>query len=647
LQFAHESTSMSAYLEERPTAGPSRLRFLVFGLAVIIGAGALSARLFALQIGATNQYTALASTNITGLEPLVSTRGMVFDRSGRPLVTNVASYSVRIRPFDLPESRRDEVVQTLGALIGMDPSDINAAIDSNPGSRYDTVRVAQDVDPTVASFLAEAGDALPGVLVVVETQRTYETGPLFAHILGYTGPVNGDELPDLREDGYLPDDLIGRAGVEAVYEDVLRGTYGAQLVERNPAGRLVQVISTERQPVAGSSLRLTIDTRTQELAQKALKWGMRAAGLKRGVIIVMNPQNGEILAMVSLPSYDNNVFSGGIGESEYQKFLNDTNKPLVNHAISDQYPPGSTYKLVAGTGVLADKKITPSTRIRTAAYLTLGGFRFRDWNGAGFGMCNIYCGFGHSSDTFFYQAAGMLGIDRLGYWAKQYGFGSPTGIDLPAEVPGIVPTNQWKLDTYGLPIYPGEVYHAGIGQGYDAVTPLQLLNAYATLANGGTLYQPHVVREIVGPDGSVTSMEPTVLNDHAASASALRTMRRAARNVPVIHHTYNLVDLPIVVAGKTGTAEFGTAGPNGDLPFHNWFVSFVPKDPWKTKSDPNGFKAAMRTDSNLAVVVFSYNAGTLGNTSTEITKYFYQLYFDIKKDYRLPYLMKRGPYTRA
>jgi len=639
---------MSGYVGEGPSAGPSRLRFFVFGLAVILGAGALSARLFALQVGGgTTQYTTFAATNRNVLELIPSTRGTVYDRRGRPLVKNVASYSVRVRPLDLPESRREDVVRTLGTLLDMDPTEINMAIDSNPGSRYDTVRIAQDVDPVIAGFLSEAGSDLPGVQVVVETQRTYAHPDLYAHILGYTGPISGEEYADDRDLGYLPDDYVGRAGVEATYEDQLRGAYGLQLVETDPSGRQVQVISTERQPVAGSSLRLTIDTKVQEEAEKALTWGMRAAHLKRAVIIVMNPQNGEILAMVSKPTYDNNVFSGGIDQDAYRKLLNDPQKPLVNHAISDQYPPGSTYKLVAGTGVLADGKITPQTRIHTAAYLSLGGFRFRDWNGAGFGECNIYCGFGHSSDTFFYQAAAMLGIDRLGFWAKQYGFGRPTGIDLPSEVGGIVPTNQWKVDEFGLPIYPGEVYLAGIGQGYDAVTPLQLLNAYATLANGGTRYAPHVVKEIIGPDGTVTEVEPEVVLDHKAPASTLRVMRHAARNVPVIHHTYNLVDLPIVVAGKTGTAEFGAPGPNGDYPFHNWFVSFVPKDPWKKAGDTYGFKAIEKGDSELAVVVFSYNAGTLGNSSTEISKYFYQLHFGIKRDFRLPYLMDRGPYYRA
>jgi len=636
-----------SYVVERPRSGPSRLRFLAFALAVVLSAGGLSARLFAIQVAGNGQYTALAATTRTVLEPLPSTRGMVFDRGGRPLVENVASYSIRIRPVDLPESKRDEVVGTLGSLIGMDPAEINAAIDSNPGSRYDSVRVAQNVNPTVASFVSEAKDDLPGVDVVVETQRRYTMGSLFGHILGYTGPVSGDELSGLRDQGYLPDDLIGRAGVESTYEQQLRGTYGVQAVERDASGRQIQVLRTEVQPVAGSSLELTIDTKIQEEAQKALAWGMRAANLKRGVIIVMNPQNGEILAMVSAPAYDDNEFSGGISAADYKRLMNDPNKPLVNHAISDQYPPGSTFKLVAGTGTLTDGKLTPQTRLRTAGYLTLGASRFYDWNHAGFGMCNIICGFSESSDTFFYQAAALLGIDRLAYWAHHYGFGKPTGIDLPAEVGGTIPNNAWKQETMGLPIYPGEVYLSGIGQGYDAVTPLQLLNAYTALANGGTLYRPHVVREVIGPDGTVTPVEPEVIGKVGATAAALRTMRRAARQVLVIHHTWNLIDVPLVIAGKTGTAEFGTPGPQGILPYHNWFVSFVAKDPRPKKSDPNGFKAIEGTGSQLAVLVFSYNAGTLGNTATETVKYFYQLHFGIKKDYRNFWLMKKSSFRES
>jgi penicillin-binding protein 2 len=545
---------------------------------------------------------------------------------------------VKIRPSDLPESKRPEVVQSLAALVGADPSDINVAIDSNPGSRFDLVRVAQDVAPDVAAFIAESGTELPGVEVVVETRRNYELGSLFAQVLGYTGPIDGSELLDLKDIGYQPDDLLGRAGVEATYEALLRGEYGVQTVERDAAGREVQVLRTDRPPVAGSSVRLTIDTREQQLAEQTLRWGMKAAGLKRGVAIVMNPQNGEILAMVSLPTYDDNAFSQGISVQDYEALLNNPNRPLVNHAISDVYPPGSTYKLVAGTGVLADGKITSATKIRTAGYLMLGGWRFRDWNDRGFGMCNIICGFSHSSDTFFYQAAAMLGIDRHGFWGKKYGFGSPTGIDLPAEASGTVPTNQWKLDTLGLPIYPGEVFLAGIGQGYVAVTPLQLLNAYSALANGGTLYAPHVVGETISADGTVTKVEPEVIGKVGASASVLRTMRRAARTVVTSGHTFNLSALPIVIAGKTGTAQF--SGKAKNLPFHQWFVAFVPKDPWKSRSDPNGLEAVQRTDSELAIVVLAYNSRAKGNAATEMVKYYLQLHYGIKKDYRNFYLMK-------
>ena len=204
---------MSTYLDGRPVPAPSRLRFLAFGLAVVLGAAALSARLFTIQVGGTTPYAAFAATTRTVLEAMPSTRGVIYDRAGKPLVSNIASYSLKIRPAELPESKRAEVVDLLASLIGADPSDISVAIDSNPGSRFDLVRVAQDIAPDVAAFISESSADLPGVEVVVETRRNYELGSLFAHILGYTGPISGSELLDLKGDGYLPDDLLGRTGV--------------------------------------------------------------------------------------------------------------------------------------------------------------------------------------------------------------------------------------------------------------------------------------------------------------------------------------------------------------------------------------------------------------------------------------------------
>ena len=610
-------------------------RFLVFALVVVLGVGALTARLFYLQITNGTTYAAISTAQRTVEEPLVAPRGLIYDRNGRLLVTNVPTYSVKVRPADLPDSIRDAVVERLAALLRLDPADINATIDGNPGSAFDLVRIAQDVDQATANLISEAGYELPGIEVVVEARRQYTNGPLFAQLLGYTGPVAPEQLADLREIGYLPDDLLGKAGIEKSYETELRGTYGAESVQRDATGRRTQVLATTRDIIPGASLTLTIDTQAQKDAEKALRWAMKKIGMKRGVVIAMDPQTGEILAMVSLPTYDNNLFARGISAADYAKLLKDKDKPLINHAVQAHYAPGSTYKLVTGTGGLADREITASTRLMTKPYLTLGDTKFYEWNRRGWGPCNIYCGFGHSSDTFFYQVAGMLGADRLGYWANQYGFGEPTGVDLPGEVTGIVPTNQWKQDTLGAPMFAGETYQAGIGQGYDAVTPLQLINAYAALANGGTLYQPQIVRDVVGPDGTVIRpFEPKVLHEMDVKSSVLKVMRNAARETVTLRHTYNLVDLPVRIAGKSGTAEFGTPDSKGRLPYSSWFVGFTPKNPTK-----GSFNA---TDSRLVVMAFAHDSRTVGNAATEIVKYFFQLHYDIDKDYRLPELLKRG-----
>ena len=475
------------------------IRFLTFGIVMILVFSGLGARLAYLQIQTGQVYAARAEANRTITESIPSPRGLIYDRKGRLLVTNIATWAVKIIPADLPFSRRADVAQRLGTLLKMEPATILSTLDSAPGSRFDPVRVADDVPEKIARIVSESGDDLPGVQVNVETRREYPDGPLLAHILGYTGSIDGGTLDRLKSKGYLADDLIGKAGVESSFESQLRGTYGQELVERDATGRDVQVLRTTQQAVPGASLTLTIDRTIQKEATAALKWGMRTAGLKRGVFIVMNPQTGEVLAMVSLPSYDNNLFARGISAKDFKALISNKNEPLTNQAVQGNFPPGSTFKLVTGTGGLADRKITPTTLIQTRGYLTLGGTRFYDWNHRGFGLCNINCGMGNSSDTFFYQVAGMLGADRLAYWARQYGFGAPTGIDLPGEVSGIVPSNKWKMNAFGQPMFEGEIYQAGIGQGYDVVTPIQLIDAYAALANGGKVYRPQVVRDVVGP----------------------------------------------------------------------------------------------------------------------------------------------------
>jgi len=609
-------------------------RFIVFALVTVLVMGALATRLFVLQVSQGGTSRPATPDRLADVA-IPSARGLIVDRRGVQLVTNVASYAVKIRQADLPYSQRPRVLARIAALTGVPLVVLNETLDRNPGARFDQVRVASDIPVDVAHVLTEEQLSLPGVVVVIEPRRHYALGPLVSHVLGFTGAVTPDDITRLSDAGYQPDDAIGKAGVEAVYEARLRGTYGIQQVQRDASGRQIRVVSTTREPVTGATLELSLDTEMQKQAEKALRWGIELAGLKRGVFIAMNPQTGEVLAMVSLPSYDDNLFAQGISAADFDALLNDPARPLLNFAINEQYPPGSTYKLVTGTGGLADGAISPETRLTTKAYLAIGRYRYYDWNRRGWGPLTIYDGFGHSSDTFFFQVAAKLGIDRLAFWAKQYGFGARTGVDLPGEAKGTVPTDAWKRDVFGQPIYPGETFQAGIGQGYDTATPLQVLNAYAALANGGSLYQPQVVRRILAADGSVIQdFEPKLIRDLDVDPEVLRTMRVAARRVVTIRHTYNLVDLPIIVAGKSGTAEFGTRDAEGRLPYHSWFAAFVPKDPRLEPGDPSGYKAVGRTDSELAVLAFAYDSRTKGNMATEIVKYFLQLHYGIKKDYR-------------
>jgi len=619
-------------VDERPSRERQLIRFLAFALVVLVGISGLTARLVYLQFVRGQVYQAQAEQNRTVTQAIPSTRGLIYDRKGRLLVSNEPTYAIKIRPSDLPFTQRDEVVGRLAALLGMDVADINLTIDSNPGSRFDLVRIAQDVPIKTANLIAEARLALPGVEVDVESKRHYVEGPLMSQIIGYTGAIDADTLKALKDQGYQPDDLIGQAGVESTYESTLRGVYGQETVERDAQGRKLQVLSTDREAQPGDSLTLTIDTNEQKLAEKAVTWAMRRAGLKRGVMIVENPQTGEILAMVSLPTYDDNKFAEGISRKDFQALLRNPDKPLLNHAINEQFPPGSTYKLVTGLGVLSDKKLGPTELVQTKAYIQIGPDRFWDWNHAGFGRLDIKNGFAHSSDTFFYQMSQRLGIERLAYWARQLGFGAKSGIDLPGEASGIVPDNKWKQDTFGQTIFPGEVLQAGIGQGYDVATPLQVLNAYAALANGGKLMQPQVVRDVVDADGTVVRpFAPKIIRRIKTSAKNLEIMRLAAREVVTSRHTFNLVEEPIIIAGKTGTAEFGVRDSHGRLPFHNWFVAFVPK----------GHSVA-KPDSQLAVIGFAYDSNTVGNAATEMVKYYLQLHFHVHHDYRLNYLLNRG-----
>jgi penicillin-binding protein 2 len=613
----------------------SRARFISFGVAAALLFSVLGGRLFQLQIVNGDQYAAQAAADRTVDVPLRSPRGLVFDREGRPVVVNVPSWTVKVRPADLPTKGVGRILRRVAELTGSDAGGLRTRLDAFRGSPFELVPLERGINRRAALLIGEESQTLPGIVVEVEPVRRYlnergaTDGRLLSHVLGYVGPVNQTEFETLNADGYLRDDLIGRAGIEATFEDELRGSYGTERMERDAQGRPVKTIRTIAEPEPGKNLMLTIDARMQRIATDSLRWGMRAAGLDQGVTVVMNPQTGEILAMVSLPAYDNNKFAGGISAEEYGVYLDNPAKPLRNHAIADIFPPGSTFKLVTGLAAL-EEGVTNVSRL----WPTYGCYQIPDapkgqclfdWNHQGFGPLRIIDAFAKSSDTFFYQMAVALGVDRLGHWANQLGFGEKSGIRLPSEASGIIASREWARSQGREDVFTGELAQAGIGQNVVAVTPLQLLNAYAAVANGGRLMQPMIVRGETDGDGKlVKEYKPKVVRRLGASRDNLQTMRIGARQVVTSGHAYNISDLHLdgALSGKTGTAEFGATGKHGVLPFHSWFVAYLPSQ-------------AGATDADLAIVTFSYSAVVPGNVSLEVVKYFLQQWYGLHQDLRL------------
>jgi len=585
-------------------------RFVAVGLGIVLVFAGLTARLYDLQIVRGAYYRDLAEQNRILRLPVRAERGSITDRTGRSLVMNIPGFELSVIPVDLPRARENEVAQRVGVLLGI-PADamgdlIKAQRQRNP---YEPVRLSPTPVPReIALAISERGDLFPGVRVEAGSIRFYQDGELYAPVVGYTGPVTESELADLRDAGYLPDDDIGRTGLEATYEKYLRGTYGWREVERDAAQREIKTLAL-RPPTVGNTVVLTIDDRLQKLLDAELRQGVLEDKFTQGVGIAMNPQNGEILAMVSIPGYDNNAFARGITAKEIAALNADDRHPLVNKAIGDIYPPGSTFKMVTGLSALAEGTATRDTTVNVSARsFSVSGTPFYDWTVHG--TLNFVTGFAHSSDIYFYTlAAGTpfapsvrgVGPDAIAKYGRMLGFGAPTGIDIPNEAAGIMPDPSWKLKTFDEPWSIGNTYHEAIGQGYVAVTPLQLLNAYASVANGGTLWHPHLFKEARDASGNVVAAaKPTAIRKLDMTAENLRLLRESARRVVTIGHAY-MPNPKLPIAGKTGTAEFGassghdSAGRNV-LGFHNWFISFVPK---ADNADPT---------AEIAMVIFVYNS---------------------------------------
>ena len=589
---------------KRPQEAPPHRQpiFILLRALILLLFAILTIQLVRLQVLQGDEYQERATSNTLREVQVSAARGLIYDRAGRPLVENAPRFAAALIPADLPQRGAVAVYQRLGRLIDVSTVEIQRKVQAHLASENPNhpVVIKEGISEETALILRELEPHLPGLKLLVETQRLYTSGELTAHILGYVGQLSPEEYQALQEKGYQLRDRIGKAGVEKVYEALLRGKPGRKLLEVDAGGRELRVIS-ERRAIDGANLVLTIDLELQKRVADILQ--QFGQGSDNAAAVVMDIHSGEILAMVSLPSYDNNIFAQPLSSEELQELLEAPGKPLVNHAIAEMYAPGSTFKTVVAAAALQEGVASPATTIVSRGYITVANeydpnvvYVFNDW--AALGSMDLYRGLAMSSDVYFYYLAGGkadegfrgLGEERLARYARAFGLGSSTGIDLPGESPGLVPDAKWKEEAIGETWFVGDTYNFGIGQGYLALTPLQVLTAIAAIANGGEVLQPHLLKEIRDSQGSVIQQRgEEVVRQVPVDPGYLRVVREGMRQSVTEGVARSAQVAGLDIGGKTGTAEFG---PPGSEETHGWFVGFAPYD-----------------DPQIAVVVFVQRGG--------------------------------------
>lgn len=561
---------------EAPSGFRRRLT-ISFGI-VLAAFSFLILRLWHLQVAEGDYHRTLSENNRVRLKRVNSTRGLIFDRNGELLVENRPSFDVVMVPEDAVHPQA--VLSRLGGFLHQELVDARQALASAAASRrppFENVVLRRDVDWDTLVAVETRQIELPGVSLQIGPRRNYLYGPLAGHLLGYVGEVNVDELQKLS--GYQMGDTIGKYGLEKYWEDRLRGENGGQQIEVDAFGRKLRVLD-EVPEVPGANIHLTIDIGLQRAADAAL-------GDKEGSVVVLDPKDGAILAMVSKPAFDPNMFARGITEDEWRSLVNDPLHPLSNKAIQGQYPPGSTFKIVVATAALEEKVIDPSARIFCGGSLHFGNHEFRCWKKGGHGWVDLHEAIVGSCDVYFYQVGQRLGVDTIAEYARRFGLGAPSGIALDHERAGTIPDSQWKRQRYGEPWYSGETLSVAVGQGYVTATPLQMANVIATVADGGVRHRPHYIERMEGPDGEKVALPTDKGVSLGVKPSTLAKVQAALRDVVESERgTGKKARVEgIEVAGKTGTSQAVRLKTDRKinqqlLPReqrdHAWFVSFAP-----------------------------------------------------------------------
>ena len=555
----------------------ARYRFLVVQMFVVCVLFALAGRSFWVQQIQGSHYQQLAEANRLREVPLWPKRGVIRDRTGVILADNTPRFQVTMTPRDLAKGEGLSLELGQAArLLGIGISDVRTFASATGTARDEAVLVADSLPYEQALSLAVSLPKLPGFHLEIRPKRRYplgETIPSLSHILGYVGKISPSEYETRRNADYRRADEIGKIGIERTYETALRGTVGAQVSEVDAFGHR-QAALREVSSVDGQEMRLTIDSQLQRAAEVALQTQLGRAQVTRGAVVALDPRDGSVLALVSWPGYNNNLFSGSVSSTVYRTLADNPDEPLFPRAWAGTYPSGSTVKIVISAAALAEKIITPATSVLSNGGIRVGPWFFPDWKAGGHGVTNVRKAIAWSVNTFYYYIGGGyesfvgLGSDRLGAWMRKFGLGEKTGIDLTAEAPGFVPTKEWKQKVKGEPWFLGDTYNLSIGQGDLLVTPLQVAVYASAVANGGTLVRPHVLES--GSDangaehpGPVFASRATNLTDPAL----METVRLGMRDAVTYGSARALSVLPFEAAGKTGTAQW-----NVNKKTHAWFI---------------------------------------------------------------------------
>ena len=530
---------------------------ILFTLLMLSGIGA---RLVYLQIVQGAKHRQRAESNRVRIIPKQPERGNIFDRNGKLLASTRYPRSVYLWPMAHRKSSWSVVGPRLAQILEISEAEIEKTLEESAVNPSSLIRIARNLNEAQVTALREYENELPGVEINTEAVRYYPHGKELAHILGYTREITAEQLAKKKAQGYRLGDVMGQMGIEKAYEKLLRGEWGGQQIEVDGSGRPLRVLGT-KQAKSGNDLHLTIDLETQIAAEKAL-------GNRNGAIVAIDPKNGAILAMVSHPSFDPNIFSKQKLSQKDWESLQGSEHPLVNRAIS-AFPPASTFKIVTTTAALESGQFSPDTVLQTYGSLTIGGTRFGEWNHAGFGPLGFVGALQWSSDTFFYQIGKRVGGPTLISWTRKYGFGQKTGFEFTTEeAKGLVPDENWKQKVWKRDWTVGDTINMSIGQGALQTTPLQVAVMFAVPANGGYRVQPHLLKDNEEAKSwrESLNLKPTTVN----------VLRVGLRKV-VSEGTGKVLNTPTLppVAGKSGTAEAWRRGVKEN---HAWFGAYAPAD---------------------------------------------------------------------